>query len=135
LTLRLHAHRRGIALGVLSGLASTGFSALWSDTDALAYNAMLLTGIAWVYVGFAIADGRAGSIAVQVLVATAALGCAFFGFRADSGLIIGLGFIAHGAWDWLHHNRGGATPVRTYYPPFCAVADIVIGIPVLAAWV
>jgi hypothetical protein len=63
------------------------------------------------------------------------LNLAFFGYRWDSRLVVGLGFIANGVWDWLHHNHRGPTEVRTYYPPFCAVADIVIGIPLLAQWV
>ena len=114
---------------------STGFSALWDERDALAYNAMLLTGIGWVYLGFAIADGRRSSIAVQIVSGLVCLNLAFFGYRWDSRLVVGLGFIAHGVWDWLHHNHRGPTEVRTYYPPFCAVADIVIGIPLLAEWV
>ena len=124
-----------MVVGVVSGLVSTGFSALWDGTDSLAYNAMLLTGIGWVYLGFAIADGRRSAIIIQAVSAFACLGVAFVGFHGDSHLVIGLGFIAHGAWDWLHHNHRGPTEVRTYYPPFCAVADIVIGVPLLSGWV
>jgi hypothetical protein len=46
--------------------------ALWSERDALAYNAMLLTRIGWVYLGFAIADGRHSSIGVQIASALVA---------------------------------------------------------------
>jgi uncharacterized protein DUF6010 len=131
----LRSHAAGMAIGLAGGLVSTGFSALWDERDALAYNAMLLTGISWVYLGFAIADGRRSSIGVQIASALVCLNLAFFGYRWDSRLVVGLGFIAHGVWDWLHHNHRGPTEVRTYYPPFCAVADIVIGIPLLARWV
>ena len=131
----LSSHAAGIAIGLAAGLASTGFSALWGGRDALAYNAMLLTGIGWVYLGFAIAEGRRSSIGIQIVSGLACLSLAFFGYRWDSRLVIGLGFIAHGVWDWLHHNHRGPTAVPTYSPPFCAVADIVIGVPLLAEWV
>jgi hypothetical protein len=36
---------------------------------------------------------------------------------------------------WVHHNDHGPTHVRTWYPPFCVVADVVIGLPLLAGWV
>jgi hypothetical protein len=86
-------------------------------------------------IGLAGADGRHAWIGVQIVSGLVCLNLAFFGYRWDSRLVVGLGFIAHGVWDWLHHNHRGPTEVRTYYPPFCAVADIVIGIPLLAQWV
>jgi hypothetical protein len=49
-------------------------------------------------------------------------------------VLLGLGFIAHGAWDWVHHDGHGPTRVRTWYPPFCVVVDVVTGVPLLAGW-
>jgi hypothetical protein len=69
---------------------STGFSALWSERDAPAYNGMLLTGIGWVYLGFAIGDGRHSSIGVQIASALVCLNLAFFGYRWDSRLVVGV---------------------------------------------
>jgi hypothetical protein len=63
------------------------------------------------------------------------VGFGYYGYQLDSRLLLGIGFIAHGAWDWLHHNDHGFTRVRNWYPPFCAVADVVIGVPLLAEWV
>ena len=34
-----------------------------------------------------------------------------------------------------NYNDQGPTHVRTWYPPFCVVADVVIGLPLLAGWV
>ena len=53
------------------------------------------------------------------------------GIREESNQLLGLGFIAHGLWDVFHHEGHGWTRVRTYYPPFCAVADFVIGAAIL----
>jgi hypothetical protein len=77
----LRSHAAGMTIGLAGGLVSTGFSALWGERDTLAYNAMLLTGIGWVYLGFAIADGRHSSIGVQVASALVCLNLAFFGYR------------------------------------------------------
>ena len=44
-----------------------------------------------------------------------------------SPLLLGIGFLAHGGWDWVHHDDHGPTHVRTWYPPFCVVVDVVIG--------
>ena len=115
-------------------LVSIGFSGLLDRDDALVYNAILLGGIGSVYVGFAIADGRRSAIAVQMVSALAFLGVAYYGYAWDSRVLLGIGFLAHGAWDWLHHDGHGPTEVRTWYPPFCAVADVVLAVPLFADW-
>jgi hypothetical protein len=50
-------------------------------------------------------------------------------------LLLGAGSLAHGGWDWVHHDGRGPTHVRSWYPPFCVVADVAIGLPLLAGWV
>jgi hypothetical protein len=131
----LRQHARGMAIGLTLGLVSTAFTAALSESQAFLYLGLLLGGIGSVYVGFAIADGRTTSIAVQITGAAVFLSLAFIGAREESHVVLGLGFLAHAAWDWWHHDDHGPTHVRTWYPPFCAVADIVIGVPVLAGWV
>jgi hypothetical protein len=49
-------------------------------------------------------------------------------------VLLGAGYVAHGGWDWLHHNNHGPTQVRTWYPPWCVAVDVVIGVPLLAGW-
>jgi hypothetical protein len=70
-----------------------------------------------------------------VLSAGAFLTIGFLGAYHESTALLGAGFLAHGGWDWLHHNDRGPTHVRAWYPPFCVVADVVIGLPLLAGWV
>jgi hypothetical protein len=55
---------------------------------------------------------------------------ASLGIQHDSALLLGIGFVGHAGWDALHNEHHGPTEVRTWYPPFCAVADLVIGLPV-----
>jgi hypothetical protein len=63
------------------------------------------------------------------------LGVGFLGAYHESTVLLGVGFLVHGGWDWVHHDDQGPTHVRTWYPPFCVVADVVIGLPLLAGWV
>jgi hypothetical protein len=131
----MRAHSRGIAVGLTLGLVSTAFTAAVSRSEAFVYLGVLLGGIGSVYVGFAIADGRRSAIAVQVVSAAVFLSIGYLGAHHRWGVLLGLGFIAHGAWDWVHHDGHGPTRVRSWYPPFCAVADVTIGVPVIAGWI
>ena len=132
---RFGLHTRGMAVGLASGLAAIAFAALLPDAVAYIYLGAQLAGIGWVYFGFGVADGRPSAIAVQILSAGAFLTVGFLGAYHESTVLLGVGFLAHGGWDWLHHNDHGPTHVRTWYPPFCVVADVVIGLPLLAGWV
>jgi hypothetical protein len=131
----LRRHARGMAVGLGLGLLSNAFAAPWSDADTRVYLATLLAAIGAIYVGFAIADGRPSAIVVQVISAVVFLNIAFFGVHLDSNVLLGLGFLAHAGWDWIHHDGHGPTRVRSWYPPFCVVADVVIAVPVLAGWI
>jgi hypothetical protein len=131
----LRRHARGMSVGLVLGLASNAFAAPLSAADARVYLAILLAAVAWIYLGFAIADGRRSAIVVQAICAAVFLNVAFLGVQLDSARLLGLGFVAHAGWDWLHHDGHGPTRVRSWYPPFCVVADLVIAVPVLAGWV
>jgi hypothetical protein len=131
----LGAHTRGMVVGLVAGLAAIAFAALLADDVAYVYLGAQLAGIGWVYFGFGVADGRPSAIAVQAASAGAFLTVGFLGAYHQSALLLGIGYLAHGAWDWLHHNDHGPTHVRTWYPPFCVVADVVIGLPLLGGLV
>ena len=128
----LGGQTRGAVAGLAAGLAAVAFAALLPDTVAYVYLGAQLAGVGWVYFGFGVADGRASAIAVQVLSASVFLTIGFLGAYHQSTLLLGIGFLAHGGWDWVHHNDHGPTHVRTWYPPFCVVVDVVIGVPLLA---
>lgn len=49
--------------------------------------------------------------------------------------LIGAGWLAHAVWDAIHHEGHGPTEVRTWYPPLCAMADLVIGVALVAGWI
>jgi hypothetical protein len=132
---RLGLHARGMAVGFGAGLVALAFTAALPDGVAYLYLGAQLAGVGWVYFGFGVADGRPSAIAVQVLSAGVFLVIGFLGAYHESALVLGLGFVAHGGWDWVHHDHHGPTRVRTWYPPFCVTVDVVIGLPLLAGWI
>ena len=131
----LRGHAGVMAIGAALGLASTAFTAALNGSDRFLYLGILLGAFGAVYLGFAVADGRTSSFAVQYAGALLFLNLGFIGAREESHVLLGIGFLAHAAWDWWHHDGHGPTRVRTWYPPFCAVADVIIGVPVLVGWV
>jgi hypothetical protein len=128
-------HARAMTVGLGLGLLSNAFAAPLSDADARVYLGILLAAIGAIYLGFAVADGRPSAIDVQARSAIVFLNIGFLGVQLDADLLLGLGFLAHAGWDWIHHDGHGPTRVRTWYPPFCVVADVVIAVPVLTGWI
>jgi hypothetical protein len=132
---QLSPELRGMAVGLVGGLVCVAFAAVLPNAVAYLYLGAQLAGVGWVYFGFGVADGRLSSIAVELLSASAFLTIGFLGAYHHSTVVLGLGFIAHGGWDWLHHDGHGPARIRTWYPPFCVVVDVVTAIPLLAGWV
>jgi hypothetical protein len=128
----LRRHTPGMAAGLAAGLVAVAFAALLPDAVAYVYLGAQLAGVGWVYFGFGVADGRPSAIAVQILSAGVFLTVGFLGAYHHSTLLLGIGYLAHGAWDWVHHDDHGPTHVRPWYPPFCVVVDVVIGLPLVA---
>lgn len=84
--------------------------------------ALLIGGIAIVYVGFAFVDNRPKIIVIESLHAVAFIALAIAGF-AWSWWIFVATLAAHSAWDLLHRPALISTTVRPWYVPFCAVYD------------
>ncbi len=110
--------------GVVVGLAqvATPLAFWWLDT-ATVY-ALGLAVIAAVYIGFAVADGRAKVIAVEssvtfafVLVAAAAV--------TESAWLLVVGMFGHGLKDLWQHRTQFVRGTR-WWPPFCMVVDFVV---------
>jgi hypothetical protein len=110
----------GIVVGVVQ--AATPLVFWWLDT-ATVY-AVGLVGIAFVYIGFAVADGRPKVIAVEsgvtfgfVVVSAAAI--------TGSPWLIVAGFVGHGLKDLWQHRTHFVAGTR-WWPPFCMVVDWVV---------
>jgi hypothetical protein len=108
--------------GVLVGAAQAATPLAFWWLDAATVYALGLVGIAFVYIGFAVADGRRKVLAVEsgvtgmfVIIAAAAI--------TSTPWLLVAGLAAHGVKDlWQHRTRFVAN--TRWSPPFCLVVDV-----------
>jgi hypothetical protein len=129
-----HSHGREIVLGFVLGLGAVILAVLLVGSQHTLFLGVLLAAVGAIYFGFAVADGRPSAIAAQAASASCFALVAYLGVRLGSDALLGAGYAAHAGWDMLHHEGRGPTRVRAWYPPFCAVIDLVIAVPLLAGW-
>ena len=95
--------------------------------------ATLLTMIAGIYVGFAVADGRGSRIWVESTVA-----CFFVAFATwslvNAPQLIPAGYLAHAAWDYAHHTPLFKVAMPKWYIPACVVVDVIVGLGLWLIW-
>jgi hypothetical protein len=96
----------------------------WLDT-ATVY-ALGLAAIAFVYIGFAVADGRVRIVVVECGVALAFVVVAAAGITGSAWLLVA-GFLAHGVKDAWQQRRQYVSGTR-WWPPFCAAVDWVVAL-------
>jgi hypothetical protein len=110
----------GIVVGIVQAATPLVF---WWLGSAVVY-ALGLAAIAAIYVGFAVADGRAKIIAVESTVAFSFVVVAAAAVTGTPWLLV-LGFIGHGLKDlWQHRTRFVST--TRWWPPFCMAVDFVV---------
>ena len=110
----------GLVFGV--GQAASPLSLWWLD-KATVY-ALGLAAIAAIYIGFAVADGRARVIAVESGVATMFVVVAAAAVTGSPWLLV-LGLAGHGLKDTWQHRRQFVANTR-WWPPFCLVVDFTV---------
>jgi len=121
--------RAGIAWGIIVGVAQAATPlAIWWLDAATGY-AVGLAAIAFVYIGFAVADGRARVIAVECVVAMAFVLVATAGITGSAWLLA-IGFAAHGVKDAWQERRRFVSGTR-WWPPFCAAVDWVVALVIV----
>jgi len=122
----------GAAVGLGLALATVLPLFLLSKLAGLQLLAVQLGFVAAVYFGFAIADGRVRSLLSEVPVAGVFLALGAGALWADSPLLLAAAYAAHALWDLVHHPRAVTTRIRSWYPPFCVVYDVVVAAFILA---
>jgi hypothetical protein len=110
----------GIVVGLLQ--AATPLAFWWLDS-ATVY-ALGLVGIAFIYVGFAVADGRARVIAVESTVTFGFVVVAAAAVTGSPWLLV-IGLAGHGIKDLWQHRSHFVANTR-WWPPFCMVVDWVV---------
>ena len=126
--------RTAIAWGVVVGVLQAASPLAFWWLDAATVYALGLAAIAFVYVGFAVADGRVRIIVVECGVAMAFVVVAAAGITGSAWLLA-LGFAAHGFKDAWQERAQYVSRTR-WWPLFCAAVDwvvaLVIGIEIVA---
>ena len=113
-----------VACGVLIGLAqlATPIAFWWlSSTTVYAFELVL---IAAIYIGFAVADGRARIVAAESAVATAFVVVGAAALTGSPWLLVA-GYAGHGVKDLWQHRTGFVNNTR-WWPPFCLTVDFVV---------
>jgi hypothetical protein len=120
----------GLVVGAAQAASPLAF--WWLDT-ATVY-ALGLAVIAFVYIGFAVADGRPRVLAVETGVATMFVVVAAAAVTGSPWLLVA-GLLGHGAKDLWQHRTHFVANTR-WWPPFCLVVDVaaatVIAIEIVA---
>ena len=110
----------GIVVGLVQAMTPLVF---WWLDSATVY-ALGLVGIAFVYVGFAVADGRRRVIAVESSVTFAFVVVAAAAVTGSPWLLVA-GLAGHGLKDLWQHRTHFVANTR-WWPPFCMVVDWVV---------
>lgn len=109
----------GAVVGVVTAAAPLG---LWWLTPSMVY-ALVLAIVAAVYIGFAVADGRARVLALEGTVAVLFVALAIAALTGSPWLVV-VGFAGHGLKDLWQHRTRFVRNAR-WWPPFCATVDFV----------
>ena len=107
----------GLVFGAIQAAAPLGF--WWLPVATV--QALLLSLIAGVYVGFAVADGRPRVVAVESAVAGIFVVLAAVSVTATAWLLVA-GYAGHGLKDFWQERRQYVANTR-WWPPFCAAVD------------
>jgi hypothetical protein len=112
-----------VAWGLLVGVAQAATPLAFWWLDAATVYALGLVGIAFIYIGFAVADGRRVVLAVEsgvtgmfVIIAAAAI--------TSTPWLLVVGLAGHGVKDLWQHRTQFVANTR-WWPPFCLVVDFV----------
>ena len=112
----------GVLVGVLQAASPLAF---WWLEPATVY-ALSLVAIAFVYIGFAVADGRWKVIGLETSVATVFVVIAAAAVTGSPWLLV-IGLAGHGLKDWWQHRSHYVANTR-WWPPFCACVDWVVAL-------
>src|SRR3954468_22174696 len=110
----------GLIFGAGQALSPLAF---WWLGNATVY-ALGLALIASIYIGFAVADGRARVIALESGVATVFVVVAAAAVTGSPWLLV-IGLAGHGVKDVWQHRTHFVANTR-WWPPFCMVVDWVV---------
>ena len=129
---RTEGETRGgvVSAGLLAVLTAPIHLFLPTDVSEL-LAALVLSGIAGIYVGFAVSAGHRTAIVLQSCACLAFIGAAAAAYL-HAPLAIPALYVLHGLWDIAHHRT--SLPMPGWYVPFCLVYDVLAALVLWAIW-
>jgi hypothetical protein len=113
-----------VTWGIVVGALNVAIPAAFWWLDLATVHALAITLIAAVYIGLAVADGRARVIATETVVAGLFVVVAATAVTASPWVLVA-GYAGHGAKDLWQHRTQFVNGTR-WWPPFCAAVDGVV---------
>jgi len=83
------------------------------------------------YWWFSIYDGNVSALLREVAIGLLFIVIAWLAYRLKlpvSALVLSFGFVAHGVYDFLHFALFEMTVAPAWWPEFCGVIDILLGL-------
>ncbi|MBL7740077.1 MAG: hypothetical protein JNK14_12745 [Chitinophagaceae bacterium] len=114
-----------IIIGISSGLLTILVIGLLKGLDKKTMYGLVLTGIGFLYVGFAWTDTRA--LVLNAIQSIFFLFCAYYGIKRSSWFLAA-GYFLHGTWDIVYHLLPGSDLIPPHYDLFCLSIDFTIGL-------
>ena len=115
---------RALSWGVAIGTAQAALAMAFWWLDPSTVHALMITMIAGVYIGFAVADGRPKVIAVESAVVVGFVVTSAVAVTVTPWLVVAL-YLAHGAKDLWQHRTQFVRGTR-WWPPFCFAVDMAV---------
>jgi hypothetical protein len=113
--------RAPVVWGLVVGVAQAATPLAFWWLDAATIYAVGLVGIAFIYIGFAVADGRRHVLAVESAVTSMFVIIAAAAITSTPWLLV-VGLAGHGVKDLWQHRTQFVANTR-WWPPFCFVVD------------
>jgi hypothetical protein len=117
-----------VIIGILSGLLVITTVASLKHLDKPSMYALILSGIAFLYVGFTWTD--LASLIITCLQAICFLFLAYYGVKKNFIFLIA-GYFLHGAWDLLYNLFPNSDLIPPHYDLFCLSIDFTMGLYLL----
>lgn len=110
-------------IGLITTIVVIGVTEIFRFLEKRFIGALILTGIAFIYVGFAWDDIR--SLTFVILGGAVFFVLSYFGYKNNFVLII-IGLVLHGIWDIVFPYFSSAAPDG--YGIFCLTIDFLLAI-------
>ena len=118
-----------VIIGISSGLIIILLFVILNQFDKKLVYGLILTGIGFLYVGYAWTDLKA--LIINSVQAVIFLLISYYGVK-KSLYILAAGYFLHGSWDLVYDLFADSNLIPPHYDLFCLSIDFTIGFYILA---